>query len=73
MNRRNRTREQLHGYDIVVGSIADDAVGFQIRRFTSGLIDMDRFLEELKYMKGVTMQYFFGTEKAVRHLRRIEL
>lgn len=73
MNRRNRTRELLHGYDIVVGPIADDAVGFQIRRFTSGLIDMDRFLEELKYMKGVTMQYFFGTEKTIRHLRKIEL
>ena len=72
-NRRNRTRAQAHDYDIVVGPIADDAVGYQIRRFTSGLIDMDKLLEELKYMKGRTMQYFFGTEKAVRCLTKIRI
>ena len=71
-NRRNRTRMQIHPYDIVIGPIADDAVGYQIRRFVSGLIDMDKFLEELKYMKGQTMQYFFGTEKAVRYLTKTE-
>ena len=72
-NRRNRTRAQSHDYDIVIGPIADDAVGYQIRRFISGLIDMDKFLEELKYMKGQTMQYFFGTEKAIRHLIKINV
>ncbi len=72
MNRRNRTRMPSHPYDIVIGPIADDAVGYQIRRFVSGLIDMDKFLSELKYMKGQTMQYFFGTEKAIRCLIKIE-
>ena len=71
MNRRNRTREPLHHYDIVIGPIANDAVGYQIRRFVSGLIDMDKFLDELKYMKGRTMQYFFGTEKAISYLSKI--
>lgn len=56
----------------MIGPIADDAVGYQIRRFTSGLIDMDKFLEELKYMKGITMQYFFGTEKAISFLNKID-
>lgn len=56
----------------MIGPIADDAVGYQIRRFTSGLIDMDKFLEELKYMKGITMQYFFGTEKAISFLTKID-
>ena len=51
MNRRNRTRTPSHSYDIVIGPIANDSVGFQIRRLTSGLIDMDKFLEELKYRK----------------------
>ena len=60
-----------HSYDIVIGPIANDSVGFQIRRLTSGLIDMDKFLEELKYMKGVTMQYFFGTEKSIRYLTKV--
>ena len=71
MNRRNRTRTPSHSYDIVIGPIANDSVGFQIRRLTSGLIDMDKFLEELKYMKGVTMQYFFGTQKSVRCLTKV--
>lgn len=35
-------------------------------------IDMDKFLEELKYMKGITMQYFFGTEKAISFLNKID-
>ena len=70
MNRRNRARMPVHSYDIVIGPIANDAVGYQIRRFVSGLIDMDKFLEELKYMKGQTMQYFFGTEKAIRYLAK---
>lgn len=35
-------------------------------------IDMDKFLEELKYMKGITMQYFFGTEKAISFLTKID-
>ena len=72
MNRRNRTRIQAHGYDIVIGPIADDTVGYQIRRYVSGLIDMDKFMEELKYMKGRTMQYFFGTEKSIRYLTKIK-
>ena len=45
----------------------------QIRRFVSGLIDMDKFIEELKYMKGITMQYFFGTEKAIIHLTETDV
>lgn len=71
MNRRNRTRIPSHSYDIVIGPIANDVVGYQIRRFTSGLIDIEKFLEELKYMKGLTMQYFFGTEKALRYLIKV--
>lgn len=70
MNRKNRTRIPSHAYDVVIGPIADDAVGYQIRRFTSGLIDMDKFLEELKFMKGMTFQYFFGTEKSIQYLRK---
>lgn len=73
MNRRNRTRTATHNYDVVIGPIANDAVGFQIRRFTSGLIDKQKFLEELKFMKGITFQYFFGTEEAIRFLTKIEL
>ena len=32
---------------------------------------MDTFLERLKYMKDITFQYFFGSEKAIQMLRRL--
>lgn len=70
-NRKNRTRYSVHQYDIVIGPIANDAVGLQIRRFTAGIIDMDSFIQELKYMKGISFQYFFGTENAIKLLRRL--
>ena len=70
-NRKNRTRDSVHPYDVVIGPIANDTVGFQIRRFTSGIIDMERFIQELQYMKGISFQYFFGTEKAIRQLKRL--
>jgi hypothetical protein len=67
-NRKNRTREQLHDYDIVIGPIADDVVGYQIRRVEEGIITEEQFLEEIKYHT-VTIQYLFATEKAVKLLQ----
>jgi hypothetical protein len=72
LNRSNRTHIQAHNYDIVIGPIANDAVGIQMRKYVSGLISIDKFLEELKYMKGITFQYFFGTQKAVDLLKHID-
>ena len=71
MNRKNRTRISAHSFDIVIGPIANDTVGYQIRRFTLGIISMEQFLEGLKHMKGITFQYFFGTEKALKFLKKI--
>lgn len=71
MNRRNSTFESAHPYDIVVGPIADDKVGVQIRRFMMGYISCHQLVNELSYIGGPTVQYFFGTEKAVRLLKRI--
>lgn len=68
-NRKNRTRNQLHSFDVVIGPIANDTVGFQIRKFTQGIITLPQFIDELKYMKGITFQYFFATEKAISHLK----
>lgn len=67
-NRKNRTRGQLHDYDIVIGPIADDVVGYQIRRVEEGIIMEEQFLEEIKYHT-VTVQYLFATEKAVKLLQ----
>ena len=70
MNRNNNSDEPEHKYDIVIGPIADDGVGTQIRRLSRGFITFDAFLEELKYSK-VSIQYFFGTEEALKYLKKI--
>lgn len=71
---KNRDRHQpqpVHDYDIVVGPIADDGVTFQFRRYTDGIITMRQLVEELRYAKGLTIQYFFGTDRALSYLSRI--
>lgn len=68
MNRRNMTSTPAHPYDIVIGPIADDTVGLQMRRFMLGYIDIDRMIEELRFHKPA-VQYFFGAEKAISYLR----
>ncbi len=70
MNRNNISDKPAHNFDIVIGPIADDGVGTQIRRLSRGFITFDAFLEELKYSK-VSIQYFFGTEKALKYLKKI--
>ena len=70
-NRLNNTPEQAHDYDIVIGPIADDKVGVQIRKLKDGSIDKKEFLNRLKYMKGITYQYYFGSEIAIKYLKKI--
>lgn len=69
MNRQNKEHHSLHDYDVVIGPIANDTVGFQIRRYTEGIITKAQFLQEIMYHQ-VTMQYFFGTERALAILER---
>lgn len=70
-NRRNPTSKPVHDYDIVIGPIADDRVGVQLWKYENQLIDLPSLINKLKYMKGLTMQYFFGTERALSILKRI--
>lgn len=71
-NRSNTTDNAVHQYDIVIGPIADDKVGVQLWRYENQLIDLPTLVRKLKYMKGMTIQYFFGTEKAISLLKRIK-
>lgn len=64
----NRTGNPVCQYDFVYSPIADDKVGRQLRRFFDEDINKDELLERLKYMKGVTYQYYFGSEKALKYL-----
>lgn len=65
----NREGTDVEHYDIVYGPIANDKVGLQIRKLKDGSIDKTEFLNRLKYMKGITFQYYFGTERAIKHLK----
>lgn len=69
-NRKNNSDTILHSYDVVIGPIADDSVGTQIRRLMQGYISFDTFLEEIRY-KRTTIQYYFGTERSLKFLKRI--
>ena len=69
-NRNNKSEIPLHPFDIVIGPIADDNVGTQIYRYSRGFIDIDKLIAELKFEERA-IQYFFGTEKAVKLLRKI--
>ena len=70
-NNRSRNKNYRHDYDIVVGPIADDGVAFLINQYTMGAVTLAQFTRMLKFKK-LSNQYFFGTEKAVKQLRRIK-
>lgn len=70
-NRNNPSSECVHDYDVVIGPIANDRVGMQIRKYMEQEIDLPTFIERLKYMKGITIQYYFGTERAISLLRKV--
>lgn len=67
----NREGREVEQFDIVYGPIANDKVGLQIRKLKDGSIDKSEFLDRLKYMKGITYQYFFGTQAAIKHLVKL--
>lgn len=71
LNCNNPGQAPVHDYDIVYGPIANDRVGVQIGKNEAGDITFDQFLENLKYMKGITFQYYFGTERAIAKLKKI--
>lgn len=70
-NRENKTKVQIHDYDIVYGPIANDTVGFQLRRLNAKIIDTPQFVKEIQRMGGETYQYFFGTEKSTQYLKKL--
>lgn len=72
MNRKNNSDIPAHSYDIVIGPIADDTVGVQIRRYIMGYLSASALVEELKFRGDHAVQYFFGTPRAIELLKRIE-
>lgn len=71
-NRDLHGTQPFHDYDIVYGPIADDGVTFQLRRYQRGVIrSIPELIAELRYPKGITFQYFFGTQRAIEKLIRL--
>ena len=70
-NRDVHNQHPIHDYDIVYGPIADDGVTFQLRRYQAGAISIEELVKELKYAKGITFQYFFGTPLALSKLTKL--
>ena len=70
-NRENFTDKPIHKYDIIYGPIANDRVGAQIRNYKNGNINLDELMNRIKYLKGITFQYYFGTEAAINTLRKL--
>lgn len=71
LNRRNDTGHPVHDYDIVFGPIANDRVGVQLWKYETQSIDLPTLVRNLQHMKGITFQYFFGTEAAIKLLKRL--
>lgn len=67
---RDRKNQVFHGYDLVIGPIADDGVVYQINRYLQDIITLDELVRELKYKK-LNDQYCFCTDKAIKHLKRL--
>lgn len=72
-NRKNNSDIQSHQFDIVIGPIADDTVGVQIRRYIMGYQSASTLVEELKFHGDHAVQYFFGTPRAVEFLKRVTI
>ena len=71
LNRNNSKREPAHDYDIVIGPIANDRVGVQLWKYETRSIDLSTLVHNLRKMRGITFQYYFGTERAIKILKRL--
>ena len=71
LNRNNPSSKPAHDYDIVIGPIANDRVGVQLWKYETRSIDLPTLVHNLRNMKGITFQYYFGTERAIKILRRL--
>lgn len=69
---KNRSRRERfhHDFDIVYGPIANDGVAYLLGRFEEGTLTIEELAKELKYRK-LNNQYFFGTTKAIKLLKRL--
>lgn len=69
-NRDINVPQPCHGYDIVIGPVADDTIARLLRMFTENFISEEQLVKELTFSQ-VTSQYFFHTEAAIKMLKKL--
>lgn len=69
-NNRSRTMNFHHDFDVVIGPIADDGVAYLLDRYEEKSITLDELARELEF-RDLNNQYYFGTEKALKYLKRV--
>ena len=69
---KNRSRDNnfTHDYDIVIGPIANDGVAYLLGRYEEGTLTIQELIDKLDYKK-LNSQYFFGTNKSLKYLKRL--
>ena len=67
---RNRDNNFTHDYDIVIGPIANDGVAYLLGRYEEGTLTIEELSDKLDYKK-LNSQYFFGTDKSLKYLKRL--
>ena len=46
-------------------------IGAQIARYKQGYITFDEFLRRIQYIKGITFQYAFCTQRSIDKLQKL--
>lgn len=68
-NRSRKHMQPVHGFDIVIGPVADDTIATLFRNFDDGIIDLQMLVNGLRYKK-VSSQYLFHSAEAIKYLHR---
>ena len=71
-NRDRKNVNPVHDYDIVVGPIANDGVVLQLTNYREGIYSPEQ-VAQLLQDRFLDQQYFFGTERALRYLKKISV
>lgn len=67
---RNRDYNFTHDFDIVIGPIANDGVAYLLGRYEEGTLTIEELSDKLDYKK-LNSQYFFGTDKSLKYIKRL--
>lgn len=71
-NRDRKNVDPIHDYDIVIGPIANDGVVLQLTNYREGIYSPEQAARLLQD-KYLDQQYYFGTEKSLSFLRKINV